>query len=62
MTITGQCGQGKEMVANLDKVVANYKAVIAAERRADAQAKAAERRAAREAESFAALDALLDNL
>jgi len=62
MTITGQCGQGKEMVANLDKVVANYKAVITAEHRADVRAAAAERRAAREAESFAALDALLDTL
>jgi len=62
MTMTKACGLGKEMVANLDKVVANYKAVIAAERRADAQAEAAERRAAREAESFAALDALLDTL
>ena len=62
MTITGQCGQGAKMVDDLDAVKARYARVKAAEHRADAQAAAAERRVAREAESFAALDALLDTL
>jgi len=62
MTITGQCGQGKEMVANLDRVINTYKKVTAAAHRADARADAAERRAVREANAYAALDNLLDDV
>jgi hypothetical protein len=62
MTITGQCGQGKEMVANLDRVVSTYKRVKAAEHRADARAEAAARRAEREANAYADLDTLLDEV
>lgn len=62
MTITGQCGLGKDMVDNLDKVVANYNKVIASEQKESRRQEAAERRALREAQSFNALDSLLDTL
>ena len=62
MTLTAQCGQGREMVANLDRVVSTYKRVKAAEHRADARAEAAARRAEREANAFADLDTLLDEV
>jgi hypothetical protein len=55
-------GQGKEMVANLDRVVSTYKRVKAAEHRADARAEAAARRAEREANTYADLDTLLDEV
>ena len=58
MTITGQCGQGAQMVADLDAVKARYARVKAAEHREAAREHAAEARAAREAEAFAALDGL----
>jgi hypothetical protein len=62
MTITGQCGLGKDMVDNLDKVVANYNKVIASEQKESRRQEAAERRALREAQAFNALDSLLDTL
>lgn len=59
MTITGQGGQGAQMVADLDAVKARYARVKAAEHREAAREKAAEARALREAASYAALDELL---
>jgi len=58
----GQVGIGKEMVDNLDKVVANYNKVIASEQKESRRQEAAERRALREAQSFNAIDSLLDIL
>jgi len=58
----GQVGIGREMVANLDKVVANYNKVIASEQKESRRQEAAERRALREAQSFNALDSLLETL
>jgi hypothetical protein len=60
MTITGQGGQGAQMVSDLDAVKARYARVKAAERREDAREEAAYRRALREAAAYAALDELLD--
>jgi len=62
MTMTRACGLGKEMVANLDAVVKNYKKVIESERRETARQEAAWRRALREAQAFNAIDSLLDTL
>lgn len=62
MTITGQGGQGKEMVANLDRVVNTYNKVIAAEHRANAREEARLRRLEREANACAAIDALLESI
>jgi hypothetical protein len=58
----GQCGQGAQMVANLDAVKARYKRIVGAEQKVAAREEAALRRAAREAEAFAALDGLLAGL
>ena len=55
MTITGQCGQGKEMVDNLSGVVRNANRVYEADRKADAIARRAEVAARKQA----ALDELL---
>ena len=55
----GQCGQGAQMVADLDAVKARYARVKAVENREAAREAAAERRAEREAAAFAALDELL---
>ena len=57
-----QCGIGRDMVDNLDKVVANYNKVIASEQKESRRQEAAERRALREAQSFNALDSLLETL
>ena len=62
MTFTKAAGLGKEMVANLDRVVSTYKRVKAAEHREDARAEAAARRAEREANAYADLDTLLDEV
>lgn len=59
MTITGQCGQGAQMVDDLDAVRARYARVKAAEHREVAREEAALRRAEREAKAYAALDELL---
>jgi hypothetical protein len=56
MTITGQCGIGRDMVSNLDRVVSKAKRQYAEDRKAEARERAAER----EAEAFAALDELLE--
>jgi len=58
----GQCGQGAQMVADLDAVKARYKQIVGAEQKVAAREEAALRRAAREAEAFAALDGLLAGL
>jgi len=58
MTFTKAAGLGKEMVANLDRVVVNAKRQYAEDRKAAARERAAEREAAAEA----ALDDLLDSL
>jgi hypothetical protein len=58
MTMTKACGIGKEMVANLDRVVANAKRQYAADRKAAARDRAAER----EANAVAELDSLLDDV
>ena len=60
MTITGQCGQGAQMVDDLDAVKARYARVKAAEHREAAREEAALRRAEREAKAYAALDELLE--
>lgn len=62
MTMTPQRGLGAKMVNNLDGVVANYKRTVADDRRAEAQQRAAQKRAEREANSYASLDALLDDI
>ena len=58
----GQVGQGAQMVADLDAVKARYARVKGAENREAAREEAALRRAAKEAEAFAALDSLLASL
>lgn len=55
-------GIGKDMVANLDKVVTNYNKVAKANAKDAARERAAERRAVREAEAAAALDTLLEDI
>ena len=62
MTLTPQRGQGAQAVSDLDAVKARYARVKAAEHREAAREEAALRRAAREAEAFAALDGLLAGL
>ena len=64
-TITPACGLGKEMVANLDKVVANYKRQLVIDQgpaKAEALKANGARRAQRDAQSSLALDALLAEL
>jgi hypothetical protein len=56
MTMTPQRGLGASMVPNLDRVVASAKRQYAADRKAAARERAAER----EARAFAALDELLE--
>lgn len=58
MTFTKAAGLGKEMVANLDRVVVNAKRQYAEDRKAAARERAAER----EANAVAALDSLLDEI
>jgi hypothetical protein len=58
MTMTKACGLGKEMVANLDRVVATAKRQYAKDRKAAARERAAER----EAYAVAELDALLEDV
>lgn len=58
MTITGQCGIGRDMVSNLDHVVASAKRQYAEDRKAEARERAAER----EANAHADLDNLLDEV
>ena len=58
MTFTKAAGLGKEMVANLDRVVSTAKRQYAEDRKAAARERAAER----EAEAFYALDDLLDDV
>ena len=61
-TLTAAAGLGATGVTNLDAVKARYARVKGAENREAAREEAAQRRAAREAEAFAALDALLAGL
>ena len=56
--MTKACGIGKEMVANLDRVVATAKRQYAEDRKAAARDRAAER----EANAVAELDSLLDDV
>jgi hypothetical protein len=58
MTFTKAAGLGKEMVANLDRVVSKAKRQYAEDRKADARDRAAER----EANAYADLDTLLDEV
>jgi hypothetical protein len=62
MTITGQCGQGAQMVADLDAVKAKYARVKNAERAEYVREQAEILRAEREAAAFAALDDLLSEV
>jgi hypothetical protein len=62
MTITGQCGQGAQMVADLDAVKAKYARVKNTERAEWVREQAAILRAEREAKAFAALDELLADI
>jgi hypothetical protein len=55
----GQCGQGAQMVDDLDAVKARYARVKAVENREAAREAAARCLAKREADAFAALDELL---
>ena len=62
MTMTPQRGLGAKMVSDLESVKKRYARVKAAEKRADAQYEAQLRRAEREANAFAELDSLLDDI
>ena len=62
MTLTGQGGQGAQMVDDLDTVKARYARVKAAEHRADRAYEAELRRAERGAAALAAIDDLLSEV
>jgi hypothetical protein len=55
-------GIGKEMIANVSGAVANYEAVVKANRREEARLRAAEKAAEREANALENLDSLLDEV
>ena len=58
-SLTRWTGLGAKAVDDIDAVKARYKRIVGAEQKVAAREAAAERRAAREAEAFSALDDLL---